>query len=368
MNICKRIKAYWDSLDDIYDRTYFLIVIIGFAVGFLAATMTVFEDIGAWSYIVDYIGSIAILIIGIWTIKTNRKQIGHIALPIVLNCFIMPASFWACGGLHTGTILFFVACLFTVGVLLNGWTMYIVYGICFAVQSVAIWLPYFYPDIVIIKPLSTETAYIVDFNIALLFTSLALLGITSMVYKAYADERDKNQKLIQRLRNLSEKDELSGLYNRRELFIVLEHLYNEDKGQSQYVHLENGILAMIDIDKFKSLNDTYGHLFGDEVLQKIAEIIQNHMNISLAEMAFRYGGEEFISVMNSDSKETALSRVEDIRKNIESLTWEDHPGLTVTISGGVVCCADYANFNDALKAVDELLYKAKKEGRNRIIV
>jgi diguanylate cyclase (GGDEF)-like protein len=368
MNICKRIKAYWDSLEDIYDRTYFLIVIIGFAVGLLAATMTVFEDIGAWSYIIDYIGSIAILIIGIWTIKTNRKQIGHIALPIVLNCFIMPASFWACGGLHTGTILFFVACLFTVGVLLTGRTLYIVYGICFAVQSVAIWLPYFYPEIVILKPLSTDTAYIVDFNIALLFTSLALLGITSMVYKAYGDERDKNRKLIERLRNLSEKDELSGLYNRRELFIVLEHLYNEDKGQTKYVHLENGILAMIDIDNFKSLNDTYGHLFGDEVLRKIAKVIQSDMNISHAEMAFRYGGEEFICIMNLDQRDEAYQRADSIRKKIESLEWDGYPGLKVTISGGVVCCADYENFNDALKEVDELLYKAKETGKNRIIV
>ncbi|MCR5770910.1 MAG: GGDEF domain-containing protein [Butyrivibrio sp.] len=328
--------------------------------------MTIFEDLGLWSYLIDFIASILILIIGIWTIKTGNKLIGHIALPIVLNCIIMPASYWACGGLNTGTILYFVVSLFTIGVLLTGKAMYIVYLICFLVQSISIWIPLFYPQIIIDNTMPSETAYIMDFNIALLLTSLALLGITSMIYRAYYKERDKNEKLIERLKSLSEKDELSGLYNRRELFIVLEYLYSEK--EDKYVHLQNGIMAMFDIDNFKILNDTYGHLFGDEVLKKIASVIQGHLDSAKYEMAFRYGGEEFVCIMNSEKKEDALARIDDIRNKIEKIKWEDHPDLTVTVSGGAVHCADYDNFTDALKEVDALLYQAKNKGKNHIIM
>ena len=368
MIIGRHMRAYWNTHDDLYDRSYYVIIVIGFIVSFIAATMTVFEGLGALSYIVDYIGSFFILIIGIWSVRCNREYIGHIFLPLVLNCLIMPASFWACGGLNTGTILFFVVCLFTIGVLLTGPVMYIVYGVSILVQSIAIWTAYYYPEIISEKSLSTEKAYVLDFNFALLFTSLALLAITSMIFKAYRQERDKNHQLIERLRDLSEKDELTGLFNRRELFFILENIFNEDEKSDNYLRREEGSIAIFDIDDFKKLNDTYGHLFGDEVLKMAAKVIQDNMVIDNSEAAFRYGGEEFVCILNCSEKDIIAKRVDRIRQQISELTWKDHENLKVTISGGAVRCLEYQCFNDALKAADELLYKAKEGGKNQVIV
>lgn len=366
MIIGRHMRAYWNTHDDLGDRSYYVIIVIGFIVSFLAATMTVFEGLGAWSYIVDYIGSFCILAIGIWSVRCEREYIGHVLLPLVLNCVIMPASFWACGGLNTGTILFFLVCLFTIGVLLNGLAMYIVYGVSIIVQSIAIWIPYFYPEIIAESALSTETAYIMDFNFALFFTSLALLAITSMMFKAYREERQKNNELIEKLRVLSQRDELSGLLNRRELFLVLERMFNDRKDEPCFLKREDSAIALFDIDDFKKLNDTYGHLFGDEVLRVTAKVIKDNMRENQHEMAFRYGGEEFICIISCSEKENVLKRVDVVRKQISELCWKDHPDLKVTVSGGAVCCCDFEDLNEAIKAADDLLYKAKEGGKDQI--
>jgi diguanylate cyclase (GGDEF)-like protein len=120
---------------------------------------------------------------------------------------------------------------------------------------------------------------------------------------------------------------------------------------------------MIDVDFFKHINDTYGHLCGDKVLIDISSFLMD--NLRKTDFIGRYGGEEFIIIFPHTKIQEAERIAEDIRRGIEALQIDDD--IKVTISGGL-----YENKTKikhlALQNVDKLLYLAKERGRNRIEV
>ena len=119
---------------------------------------------------------------------------------------------------------------------------------------------------------------------------------------------------------------------------------------------------MIDIDNFKSFNDTYGHPFGDEVLIKLVSTFEE--KIRKTDAVGRYGGEEFLIVLNHTDISGAAEVVERIRSSVENLKW-NHKDVKITISVGV-----YQRNNEdtslLISKADQLLLKAKKNGKNRI--
>ena len=128
-------------------------------------------------------------------------------------------------------------------------------------------------------------------------------------------------------------------------------------------------LAMIvlDIDHFKSLNDNYGHLFGDCVLRDIAKCISEHVRDS--DMVFRYGGEEFIILLRNTCEQGANLLAERIRTAISQIHFKygDH-STRATASLGIACLKHDELEHDLFKRADDALYTAKDEGRNRSVV
>jgi diguanylate cyclase (GGDEF)-like protein len=127
-------------------------------------------------------------------------------------------------------------------------------------------------------------------------------------------------------------------------------------------------VLLIDIDHFKKINDTYGHAAGDLILMKLGEILRKVIRSS--DLPARFGGEEFVVMMTSASKEQAFTSADNLRKIVESTEFRI-PGrespLTVTVSGGVSTYpADGDTTTDLLRMADESLYEAKQTGRNRI--
>ena len=124
-------------------------------------------------------------------------------------------------------------------------------------------------------------------------------------------------------------------------------------------------LAMIilDIDHFKSVNDQYGHLFGDCVLRDVAQVIQSQIRDS--DMAFRYGGEEFVILLGNTTETGALLLAERIRQAISQLACNFNSNTThVTVSQGIACLRDEESQDELFKRADDALYKAKDTGRN----
>ncbi len=158
------------------------------------------------------------------------------------------------------------------------------------------------------------------------------------------------------------RDPLTALFNRRLLDAVLikEH-HSAREGKAFYA------IMMVDIDHFKKINDTYGHGVGDIVLKEVASQISQATRIT--DIAFRYGGEEFLIVMPT-SKQQKLDKVaEKIRQRIESHSIKVSSDLTikVTVSIGIAYYDHHPDYMHTMKKADDALYQAKKAGRNRVV-
>ncbi len=168
-----------------------------------------------------------------------------------------------------------------------------------------------------------------------------------------------------RIKGLSVIDGLTQLYNRR---FIMELFKTEFNKTSRY-NL-NLSLLMIDIDDFKKINDTYGHLSGDLVLKKLSAIIKN--SLRSVDLPGRYGGEEFILILPETDKLSAVNVAERIREQVQKYRFKTMNGepLTVTISLGLGEYKDLENKSNELeliKIADSRLYKAKRTGKNKVV-
>ncbi len=152
-------------------------------------------------------------------------------------------------------------------------------------------------------------------------------------------------------------DDLTQLYNKRKLNEQMGRLFKQFKtGQKKL------FVAMIDIDKFKTLNDTYGHPVGDKVLKKVAQLVREGVPY-----AYRYGGEEFCAVFYGYEKQTVLDVMENLRRNIEAASFAAL-GIeqSITVSSGIAEFEVTMNaVMDAIDRADKALYVSKEDGRNR---
>ena len=157
-------------------------------------------------------------------------------------------------------------------------------------------------------------------------------------------------------------DELTGLLNYRTLMEKLSEYFSVSKRNRDHFSV-----GMFDIDDFKKVNDTFGHLMGNEVLKTIAKIMKE--SFREIDVVGRYGGEEFTVGLVGADIDDAYGAMERFRKNVESFDWSSiHPDLRVTVSGGVSSTSvkDYRSVVEMIEDADKALYVSKKEGKNRI--
>lgn len=158
--------------------------------------------------------------------------------------------------------------------------------------------------------------------------------------------------------NMSYKDMLTGLYNRRFMAQKAEQLFTRAIRHREQLHV-----LMIDIDHFKKVNDTLGHSVGDEVLKAIATTIQTF--VSSNDTVIRYGGEEFIVYIVNSTTETTQYVANRIRDGVASIHHSNVP-WTVTISIGIASLKDDDTIENQIKRADQFLYASKRNGRNRV--
>ena len=163
------------------------------------------------------------------------------------------------------------------------------------------------------------------------------------------------------LEKLANFDSLTGLYNRRAILDKLNELINLANR-----YKEDFSLSMLDIDHFKKVNDRYGHLTGDEVLEKIAVLIRR--NIRETDIVGRYGGEEFIIILPKTNLSSAWVVAERLRNIIEKAELKDSAGnaFTIAVSQGLVGWERDEDAASLISRADAALYKAKEKGRNRV--
>ncbi len=169
------------------------------------------------------------------------------------------------------------------------------------------------------------------------------------------------QAKIDKLKNAAVIDSLTGCYNRREFENQLKrHIASASR------HKNNLSVFMFDLDHFKEINDTHGHLAGDKVLQEIAGLVRKNMRTG--DILYRYGGEEFIAILPETEKIKAMELADRLRLQIaqQSIFYENSI-LKVTASFGVAQLNRFADMTRIIQDADTMLYKAKLNGRNTIM-
>ncbi len=193
------------------------------------------------------------------------------------------------------------------------------------------------------------------------------VGANDFLYKGFSVDEFKcrvrqNVELVERFEEIKEasnRDTLTQLYNRRYFFESCTDLLEVcRRGESPFA------LAMMDLDFFKKINDTYGHDAGDVVLRQMGRFLKN--NSRKSDIIARYGGEEFSFFATNIQPSAVIDFFDELRKDIEQMVipYDGHE-IRFTISIGVVTKAE-ESLEETLKAADKLLYMAKASGRNKV--
>ncbi len=212
------------------------------------------------------------------------------------------------------------------------------------------------------KELYIKLSKIKSKMVVIIFMSLFAIGFVSLINRIFYL---KNRGYIQTIQELSIRDSLTNLYNRRYF----------DEMCSDYLAIYkrksiNIALMMMDVDFFKQYNDTYGHQAGDKALVAVANALSRSLKRK-SDKAFRVGGEEFAILCIVEDKNKIVEFANKIRQSIEDLKIEHKSSYVsqyVTISvGAVVFSSDAPECKDMYRHADNALYKAKQSGRNRVV-
>ncbi len=161
-----------------------------------------------------------------------------------------------------------------------------------------------------------------------------------------------NSNMSYRLNRLTFTDEMTRTYNNRYIFTILEEL--EQKGDTDYT------IAILDLDNFKQVNDTYGHLTGDQTLKTVCRRLRTNLRDS--DILGRYGGDEFIIIMKHTTLQDATTAAERMRAAVA----QDPEIETITLSIGLCSRSMCSSSKETLLLADKALYEAKKTGKNRV--
>ena len=195
-------------------------------------------------------------------------------------------------------------------------------------------------------------------------TKIALLHKNRQLVENLEQTHQMIEQSNKELKELAIRDGLTGLFNHRHFKEVL------DRELARTVRYERTLsLIMLDVDHFKIYNDTHGHPAGDEVLKTLADIISTRLRV--VDCPARYGGEEFAVLLPETDLDGGKTVADDIRAQVENYPFEgreSQPLGKVTVSLGVAeFNPDIAELPPLLERADEALYRAKNEGRNRVV-
>lgn len=217
------------------------------------------------------------------------------------------------------------------------------------------------------NPSRFTAAYNADDEIGAL--SRALANMHGMLIERNEKLEELSKKLEQQRDHAmvtSTLDVLTGLHNRRKFEHTFKQELRRSRREKSYLNL-----TLLDIDFFKKVNDTYGHSQGDEVLKKVAHCI-HQLARRPSDFTFRIGGEEFVFLSSGQTPQEARSLIDELRMEIENMRLPNEGSSVcpfVTLSAGVVSqIPEQSDTTDSLlKLADQRLYKAKSQGRNRVV-
>lgn len=209
------------------------------------------------------------------------------------------------------------------------------------------------------KPIGYLISYKADNNLALFSTTfwqntilahLAIILILGFIYHILETKS--------RFENMAVTDKLTKLYNRHKFYLTVTPEINRAKRSGKPFSI-----IIFDIDKFKQINDRYGHNTGDYILKTVAQLVRE--NVRSYDSIYRWGGEEFLILAPETNAKQAMQLAEKIRKIIESYRFDILGQITISLGVAEFNPQTDANIDRTIRRADNALYVAKKEGRNR---
>lgn len=356
------LRKIWADQDTIEKKFFWMVIVMEVVVTFVSGIFTYFEELSVWAYLSCFVTSFLVAGFGLLAYKTREYGLCYMGAFYVIGLVLMPAAFFFCGGVKSGMPMY-CSTLMLVGAVApvrakHKWIAFAIVLLWMGAAMIFSLSGSEYSKMLLTEV--SERASAIDVVASYIIMSVVIYCIGVFVVAAYAKEREQRERLVSRLDYLSKRDPLTELYNRRYLIQYLENMTWNRSG--------NFYIIMFDLDDFKQVNDTYGHIFGDQVLRRVSRLFDDFVNDEVGECAVRYGGEEFICIIKAKSEVDAFARADKFREAVAMLQWPDNPMLHLTISGGFMACktSDESDHKLILRQVDELLFTAKSRGKNQI--
>ena len=351
--IYRKIKSAEFSLEQ---TIFFLIAIAGIFMCIVGAITNIPLGLGIITVITPIVNIILSVCCIIYSVKTNKWFIPAIIVVSYALIVLYPVLWFSSGGATGSTMPYLIMSGFIGVILLQGKLRYFFLVAIPLVFSLFIYFEMHYPNITI--PYSSRESHYIDlivgFSISFIVTALLAIIVLSRYHKAKLETDD----LVKKLGDISMTDPLTGIYNRRMLSFCLDTEMRKSYEDSMPL-----TICLIDIDHFKQVNDTYGHLIGDDVLTELAHIIDGFMSEN--DILGRFGGEEFLIIFKNQTIREALKTVQSFHKTIQAREWETVN--RITISCGISEYKKGISYSDFIGDADKRLYKAKETGRNKIV-
>ena len=353
------------------ERVFIISIISFFFFTFIGIIINLIISLPIWViafFIFAFFFQIPIIWFGVY-----KKKIRTASFLFLITLYSTATVAWfGNGGSNSANAFFFMIILFLSVLVIDSHKL-IVTLINISLVSCLYMTHYLIPEMIV--DYKNEEEKLFDLIASYISIAVYLVLILDLLLRSYlrehriaSEQNFKLQELNEKLlhdKELFEKmaitDPLTNLYNRGKIIELME------AEMARYERKKTSFSVILgDVDHFKQINDTYGHIAGDMVLQSVAYILQS--SLRKYDSVGRYGGEEFLVILPGTNIDEARDVAERIRKEIENMDCIFPPNtIKTTISLGVANITENENLKELLSRVDEYLYIAKNEGRNRVI-
>lgn len=282
---------------------------------------------------------------------------------LLIIVFFIPFGWIDSGGSANNTIAYVFIILISIIYLFDSWKRSFLVFIHISMFTGLHILEYLRPDLMKVHPSQSQFLDRLLQIPLTLYASYLLIKKFAVAYKREKRKLDEYSRKLEeancKLRVYATYDELTGVYNRR----IFDENLNILIDNNQDGDIEKAYMALIDIDYFKEINDTYGHLVGDQILKSFGKMASEA--IKSPNILARWGGDEFALLYYGDI-DAVMGKLELFQSYIDVEKVGKLADIKATLSIGITDLRNNDTVQDVLKRVDEALYKAKANGRNKI--
>ncbi|MGI6664033.1 MAG: GGDEF domain-containing protein [Christensenellaceae bacterium] len=354
-------KNYFDKSFPLEYRIYMIFFMESFLISILSATTNTLLQKGLmgiifqWSYIV--------FCAVIFFVSPQRRMQFAPGMLLFLSFVYIPFLYFQTAGYDGTALMFSLLAIFLLAIIFKGKQRVWVITLNLLVYLACVFIQFKFPSVAI--PHGGEQAKVVDLVVALSLSGAGLAIMTVYITRAFEIEQERIRTLMEELEKsnnsleeLTNRDALTGIYNRRFLTQFMERELEtcEQTGNSICV-------MMLDLDHFKRINDTYGHGFGDEVLIKFTQTVKE--SLRSYDVLARFGGEEFVVVLHDISLTAAKEIAGRVLRSVSNMEFRNNERITVSI--GLVQSRRGEDIDSLIGRTDTCLYQAKNQGRNRVV-